>query len=284
MFFKKKKLIEEQSKTIAELREKIDALQKQLDSANARLDVFQQREQAICRAITDAEQTADRIVTDAQKESDDIHDSAQREYIAAQKKGETVIQTAYENARDIVKEAERTSEQKIKETDDAVAAYVQLLNEFNDTMKEQARQAEDQVKKISDYYTRLNRALPELFGEIPQLSDSLEKRDEEPLPDPEGDPAQLMRNIYTIENRYLPHDDIPDRTSTPPEDAEQTQRSNDISDEPPSERVPVPSFEGEEESVVRVSDIVSEDVGTIDTDELIAKTAAMGSHPLKEQE
>ena len=283
MFFKKKKLIEEQSKTIEQLRQKADALQKQLDSANAQLNDFRQREHAISRAITDAVQTADRIVTDAQKESDEIHDTAQREYIATQKKGESVIQSAYENARDIVKEAERASEQKIKETDESVVAYVQLLNQFNDTMKEHARQAEENVKKIADYYARLNRALPELFGEIPQLSDTLGKREEEPLPDPDGDPAQLMRNIYTIENRYLPHDDIPDRTSVPLEEAAEMPIKPTLQAEPTEQRE-APSFDEEAESVIRVSDIVSEDVGTIDTDELIAKTAAMGSRPMGEAE
>ena len=282
MFNKKKKLIEAQKKTIAELNERINALQQQLDSANAQLDDYRQREHAISRAITDAAQTADRIVTDAQKESDDIHDAAQRDFIATQKKGEEMIQSAYESARDIVKEAERTSEQKIKDTDDAVAAYVQLLNQFNDSMKEQARQAEENVRKIADYYARLNRALPELFGEIPQLSDTLGKGEEEPLPDPEGDPGQLMRNIYTIQHRYIPQEDMPDRTSTPPQ--EEAPKPTETKEEPAEEPKQAPVFDAEEEAVVKVSDIVPEDVGTIDTDELIAQTAAMGNHPIGKEE
>ena len=282
MFNKKKKLIAAQSQTIAELNEKVNALQQQLDSANAQLTEFRQREHAISRAITDAAQTADRIVIDAQKESDDIHDAAQREYLDSQKKSEELIQTAYENARDIIKEAEQTSEQKIKDTDEAVTAYVHLLNQFNESMKEQARQAEENVKKISDYYARLNRALPELFGEIPQLSETLGKREEEPLPDPEGDPAQLMRNIYTIQHRYIPQEDMPDRTSTPPQ--EEAPKASDDQDEPFPEPKVIPPFEEEEEGVVKVSDIVPEDGGTIDTDELIAKTAAMGNHPIGKEE
>ena len=282
MFNKKKKLIEAQNKTIAELNERVNELQKQLESANAQLEEYKQREHAISRAITDAAQTAERIVTDAQKESDDIHDAAQREYMDSQKKSEEMIQSAYESARDIVKEAEQTSEQKIKETDEAVNAYVQLLNQFNESMKEQARQAEENVRKIADYYARLNRALPELFGEIPQLDDTLGKR-EEPLPDPEGDPAQLMRNIYTIQHRYIPQEDMPDRTSTPPREEEAPKTAETV-DEPVPEPKAVPPFEEEEEGVVKVSDIVPEDVGTIDTDELIAKTAAMGNHPIGKEE
>ena len=278
MFFKKKKLIEEQTRTIAELNEKILSQQQQLDTVSAQLEAYQQREYAISRALTDAAETANRIVTDAQKESDDIHDSAQKEYMDSQKKGEAVVQSAYENARDIIKDAEQTSEQKIKDTDAAVCAYVQLLNQFNESMKEQARQAEENVKKLADYYMRLNNALPELFAEVPRLSYTVDRTDEEPLPDPEGDPAQLMHNIYTIQNRYLPHEDIPDRTSAPEQGAEdETLTSPDyVEDEDGSVQKTIPQFEAEDGTVVRVSDIVTEETGTIDIDELIDKASALG--------
>ena len=288
MFNRKKRIIEEQTRTIAELNEKLQAQQLQLDGVNAQLEAYKQREHAISRAITDAAETASRIVTDAQKESDDIHDSAQKEYLDSQKKGEAVVQNAYENARDIIKKAETTSEEKIRETDAAVSAYVQLLNQFNESMKEQARQAEENVRKLSDYYARLNSALPELFAEVPQLNATLEKQEEAPLPDPEGDPAQLMRNIYTIQNRYLPREDMPDRTSVPEEDAEPVQEVSETPQaaepaEEPVERA-VPTFEPEEGEVVKVSDIVPEDTGTMDTEEFIAQTAALGDRPLGEAE
>lgn len=282
MFNKKKRLIDEQNRTIAELNEKLQAQQQELDTVKAQLDAYRQREFAISRALTDAAETANRIVIDAQKESDDIHDSAQREYIASQKKGEAVIQSAYEKSRDIIKDAEQVGEQKIKKTDAAVGAYVQLLNQFNEAMKEQARQAEENVKKVSDYYGRLTRALPELFQDVPQLKDALAE-EKEPLPDPEGDPAQLMRNIYTIQNRYLPHEDMPDRTSVPEEEeAEEASEPPQAYDEP--QEKPVPQFEAEEDAVVKVSDIVPEDVGDIDTEELIAKTVQLDGHALLQTE
>ena len=280
MFNKKKKLIEEQNKAIADLNEKLQAQQQELKTVKSQLEAYQQRELSISRALTDAAETASRIVTDAQRESDDIHDSAQKEYVASQKKGEALIQSAYENTRDIIKDAEKTSEQKIKDTDDAVGSYVQLLNQFNESMKEQARQAEENLKKISDYYVRLNNALPELFSEVPRLNEPINKQAEEPLPDPEGDPAQLMRNIYTIQNRYLPHEDIPDRTSVP-EEEEKVHEEKAVMEEEATEEKPIPQFEEEEGEVVKVSDLVSEEVGTIDTDELIEQSAALGNHVIE---
>ena len=281
MFNKKKQLIQEQERTIMELNEQLQSLQLEMDNVKSQLEAYKQRELSISRALTDAAETASRIVTDAQRESDDIHDSAQKEYITSQKKGEAIIQSAYENARDIIKEAEKTGEQKINETNAAVGSYVQLLNQFNDAMKEQARQAEDNLKRIAAYYTRLNNVLPELFAEVPKLSEPLNKQ-EEPLPDPEGDPAQLMRNIYTIENRYLPHEDIPDRTSVP-EEGETVSEAKPVLEEEqePLVEKPVPQFDEEEGEVVKVSDLVSEEVGTIDTDELIEQSAALGNHVIE---
>lgn len=283
MFNKKKRLIEEQERTIAELNGRLSEQQLQMDKLNAQLDEYKRRESSISRAITDAVDAASRIVADAQKESDDIHDSAQKDYMASQKKGEDVVQSAYENARDIVKKAEETSEQKIRETDEAVYAYVQLLSQFNESMKEQAKQAEENVKKLSDYYARLNNALPELFAEVPQLSETIGKQAGEPLPDPEGDPAQLMRNIYTIQNRYLPHEDMPDRTSAPEAEEASAEAAPSAEPEEP-ETKEVPEFEAEKGEVVKVSDIVPEDMGTMDTEEFIAQTAALGDRPLGEAE
>ena len=274
MFNKKKKLIEEQTRTIAELNERLHAQQQELVNVKAQLDAYRQREFAISRALTDAAETANRILIDAQKESDDIHDAAQKDFIASQKKGEAVVQSAYEKSRDIVKSAEQTSEEKIRKTDDAVGAYVKLLNQFNEAMKEQARQAEENVKRIADYYGRLTTALPELFAEVPQLADALSE-DTEPLPDPEGDPAQLMRNIYTIQNRYLPREDLPDRTSVPEEEAGEAAPAAAAAAEEAAEPKPLPEFDAEEGAVIRVSDIVPEEGGTMDTEEFIAQAASL---------
>lgn len=274
MFNKKKKLIEEQARTIAELNERLHAQQQELLTVKTQLEAYRQREFAISRALTDAAETANRIVIDAQKESDDIHDAAQKEYIASQKKGESIVQTAYEKSRDIVKHAELTSEEKIRKTDDAVGAYVKLLNQFNDAMKEQARQAEENVKKIADYYGRLTNAMPELFAEIPQLEEALSEKSE-PLPDPEGDPAQLMRNIYTIQNRYLPREDLPDRTSIPEEEAGEEAPAATAVPEEAYEPKPLPEFDAEEGAVIRVSDLVPEDTGAMDTEEFIAQAASL---------
>ena len=54
MFGKKKKLIEEQEKTIAELNGRLKEQQLQMEGLNSQLDEYKKREYAISRAITDA--------------------------------------------------------------------------------------------------------------------------------------------------------------------------------------------------------------------------------------
>ena len=52
-------------------------------------------------------------------------------------------------------------------------------------------------------------------------------------------------------------------------------------EEEATEEKPIPQFEEEEGEVVKVSDLVSEEVGTIDTDELIEQSAALGNHVIE---
>ena len=61
-----------------------------------------------------------------------------------------------------------------------------------------------------------------------------------------------------------------------PEEGEE-EKAPASSPDPEEDNVPkaVPEFAAEEGPVLKVSDIVSEDAGTIDTDELIAQTAAL---------
>lgn len=283
MFFRKKRKILDLTYQVETLTEQMQQQQTTIQKLTAQLEEYQQREYSISRAITDAAQTASRIIDDAQKESDDIHDAAQQAYMASQKQGEELVQTAYENARDIVKDAEQTSQKKIQDTDQAISAYVELLNQFNETMKAQAQQAQEHVKKLSEYYARLNTALPDLFSEVPHLNTCLQSAPvEEPLPDPAGDPGQLMRNIYTIEQRSVLKEQVPDRTSTPPEPEKKPAEKKP---EPAPTAAPVPpKFAPEDGGVVRVSDIVKEDLGTMDTEELIETVNAIGNIALGDME
>ena len=268
--FKKKRIIAEQTKTIADLTAKNADLLQETETLKDKIAEYQRMETAISKAITDAALTADRIIEDAHRESDEIHDAAQKDFMDSQKQGSALMDTAYEKARDIVKDAEGQSKKKLLDTDAAVAAYVELLNQFNENMKEQAKQAEENAKKYAEYYSKLSSTLPELFSEVPTLSEKAAAVKEEPLPDPEGDPGQLMKNIYVIEKRQVPDSPVPDRTSEA-EEADnpepEAQSGGDEAEKPfnPQEQL----SEEDGWKVVKVSDLVDNETEETDTEKLI---------------
>ena len=169
--FGKRKIIEQQNQLIASQKERLETLEKENAALKEKLSSYQSMENAISRAMTDASAAADRIREDARRESDDIHEAAQKYFMASRKKGETVVEDAHRSARDIIKAAEDKSRERYKQTDEAVAAYVQLLSDFNDSVREQARQADENAQRYAQLCQQLSKSMPELLKELPALKE-----------------------------------------------------------------------------------------------------------------
>ena len=169
--FGKRKIIEQQNQLIASQKERLETLEKENAALKEKLSSYQSMENAITRAMTDASAAADRIREDARRESDDIHEAAQKDFMASRKKGETVVEDAHRSARDIIKAAEDKSRERYKQTDEAVAAYVQLLSDFNDSVREQARQADENAQRYAQLCQQLSKSMPELLKELPALKE-----------------------------------------------------------------------------------------------------------------
>lgn len=167
--FGRKKKIEEQNALIASLQEQIATLERENGEQKRKIEEYQAMESAISRAMTDASAAADRIREDARKESDEIHETAQREYLASQKQGETLVADAHRNARDIIKAAEDKQRETHEQTDASVAAYIRLLGEFNESVKEQVKTANENAKKYAELYALLSQEMPALLKQIPSL-------------------------------------------------------------------------------------------------------------------
>lgn len=169
--FGRKKIIEEQNRLIASLKERVESLEKENAEQKKKIAEYQAMESAISRAMTDASAAADRIKEEARRESDELHESAQKRYLASQKQGEAVVADAHRSARDIIKAAEDKSRETNRETDEAVAAYVRLLGEFNESVKEQVKTANENAKKYADFYALLSQEMPALLKQIPSLKE-----------------------------------------------------------------------------------------------------------------
>lgn len=170
--FGRKKKIEEQSALIVSLQERVAALEKENGEQKRRIEEYQSMESAISRAMTDASAAADRIREDARRESDEIHETAQREYLASQKQGETLVADAHRNARDIIKAAEDKRRETHQQTDASVAAYIRLLGEFNESVKEQVKTANENAQKYAELYALLSQEMPALLKQIPSLHEA----------------------------------------------------------------------------------------------------------------
>lgn len=170
--FGRKKIIAEQNTLIASLKERIAALEKENEDQKRRIEEYQSMESAISRAMTDASAAADRIKEEAIKESDEIHETAQREYLASQKRSEAVVADAHRNARDILKAAEDKSRETHEQTDASVTAYIRLLGEFNESVKEQVKTANENARKYAELYALLSQEMPALLKQIPSLNGS----------------------------------------------------------------------------------------------------------------
>ena len=77
MFGKKKRTIEEQRQTIADLEAKLAALGAENQRLTLRIEDVERRESSIGRAISEATVAADKMIEDAQRKADTMLEQAQ---------------------------------------------------------------------------------------------------------------------------------------------------------------------------------------------------------------
>jgi len=191
MFGSKKKVIAAQTKAISELHSRLEAAE------NEKLRImeeFRGKEDALTRVLTEASLTARKIVDDANEQAVLIVARAEESLQQSNKQSEILLETAYQNARDIVKEAETKQGETLAETERAVRDYADLLAQYNGVMKENAAQAEAFSRQYAEMLHKMMNAVPLLTDALapspgdPELRipDSVEAG---PYAAPEAEPA-----------------------------------------------------------------------------------------------
>jgi hypothetical protein len=196
MFGKKKRIIAEQEERIAELEKQIETLSADNKRLKERVIDVERRERGIGRALNEATATADNMIADAQRKSAVILDQMQAECESQRKKAERIVDDAYRNAREIVREAENEGEKKRDEMQKQIEQYAALLNGYDAMVQEQLQMAQDNAKRFAELSRALHESVPKLLGAdgapLPGLSengsDAESKQDEpsylrEDLPD-----------------------------------------------------------------------------------------------------
>jgi len=184
---RKKELI----RLLAEREEKILQLEQRVNTMDALIEGYRDREKALVDALTHAHETAAKVVADAEAKAQAITDSAQAQVDAE------------------LERAKRQSAQLLKQTELTVAEYENTIAAYNAALEKAAAEAAANAERFASFSRGKRIASSDLGAEVEGLHE-LPLQEALDLPDPSGSPAQLMQNIYKIQNRIPPEQEEPD--------------------------------------------------------------------------
>jgi len=183
---RKKELLRE----ISALQARVKHLEECIKTQDRLLEGYQNREHAVVRAMQQVQEKADKRLAEAE-----------------------------EKARLIEQRAKQESSRLLSQTEATAAEYRDAIERYNAALEYAAAEAAANAERFASFVRGKKLTEGEIARETEGLSEIPFRSPVEDLPDPEGDPAQLMRNIYSIQNRVLPDvEETEDRTVAEPQD------------------------------------------------------------------
>ncbi|MCL2672341.1 MAG: hypothetical protein FWF10_09960 [Clostridiales bacterium] len=158
MFKSKRTVIRENDAQAAQ----IAALEARLSTIESEAQVLRAREDSVVRVLSDATSVAGKIRNDAETDAAITRDKLRRDADETRKETEMLIEVAYQNARDIVREAEEQNRIKIAQAERIVQNYAALLHQFHDLMRINAEQAQQHAQAYAELTRRMQAELPSL--------------------------------------------------------------------------------------------------------------------------
>ena len=181
-----------------ELQRELEQKEQQIQELNRRIKEYQDKNDAVVSALTDAKSAANRIIGAAEAKRDDIIAAAMREKADMEAQRDGILDEARAQAAAIVADAEK----RAKAAEEQARYFQDYIRNTADTVR---RQAENYAGFLENY---------EHIGAGQQPE--TEKID---TPDEYRNPAELIKSIYNIEGRELP-DEVtkPDAGQEPEEE------------------------------------------------------------------
>lgn len=164
MFGKKAQRIRDLETEIAALQESLNDYRRENAVLSARVQNYEARELSIARALTEAAERAEGVVSEAQRQAGEILEQSQADSDAARRDAEQLVDNAYQNARDIVREAEGESRRRMDETQAQIETYVSILTGYDRLIQENIRTAEENAKKFAELGQRLHASIPQILS------------------------------------------------------------------------------------------------------------------------
>ena len=177
---------------LAEKQKEIDFLRSITRNQEERIAAFEAREKLVADALGAAQDNADKLLAKAQEKADAL-------LAEAEKAAEEIRLEARLQADTDLKAAEEKSESLVRAARLDAARYQETVEAYNKLVEESAAQA----IRSSNMYAELIKARKLDAARVEMKV--IEADDEpQPLPDADGDPARLMKNIYKLQNRDIP--------------------------------------------------------------------------------
>lgn len=198
-----------------ERTERIMVLEQRIDTLNQTLDGYRAKEQAILDSLTASQEEARERIATAQKKAEALTTSAQAqadsllsqartqadaEVNRAQSEANALLAAAREDCKQIITNAQNEA----ADYEQAIARYNALLTNLATQMQENAQQFAAFAGSAAIDYT--------VVGQTNSAAQAAAS-----LPDAQDDPAQVMRNIYTLQNRDIPESVHQEQTQAPVE-------------------------------------------------------------------
>lgn len=217
-----------------ERQQRVDYLMKRVESMEDLIKGYREREQSVVDAMASAHRTADDYMAEAVRRAESILKSAREE-------ADQTVSSARDEACAIKKNAETQSAELLKHAEATVAEYESTVHAYNEAIEASAAETLKQVNRYVEILKAGKLPSSELLAEVSGMS-KIPLQEEVVLPDTEGDPAKLMKNIYQLQNRDLP------------EMGEQCAESQ----APPEAEAEQPSFSSDEDDVAKSIDLGSQ--------------------------
>ena len=202
---RKKELIAQ----LAEREAHIARLEQRIQTMDGLIEGYHSRETAIVNALTHAHETAAEVVEEAEKRAKEILDEAEAAAAETRKRAQT-------DADGMLEQARSHSAQLLTQAEATVSEYETTIAAYNAALEQAAAEAAANAQRFAAF-SRGHKIQP---ADLTEEVDGLHELPFAPrmdLPDPEGNPAQLMHNIYRIQNRVPPEGGAPAEPPAPPE-------------------------------------------------------------------
>lgn len=186
---------QEMQQLLEERIQRITLLETRIDTMEQLIGGYRTREQAVIDTLRATQESAEKTKADAlhgaQETLSQAKRSAEQTLASAEAEAAALKAEAQEKADGLLAAAKEESGKIHENAETAKRAFEEELASYNAALERSASQAQEAAAQFAAFAAS-RRVEPR---HITRAQD---------LPDPEGDPAQLMRNIYRLQNRTIP--------------------------------------------------------------------------------